>query len=64
MSPLPLLGSLVIAQGGANRLRENAPFLIVAVGMSGPGQVTAEEAVVVATRHDVDMEVGALRYSP
>jgi hypothetical protein len=50
--------SLIIAERGADRLRNVAPLIIIAVGAPGPRQVTAEEAVAVVPRHDVHVEVG------
>jgi hypothetical protein len=46
-----------IAKGGPNRRRDLPHLIVIAVRAARPGEVAAEEAVVVATRHDVNVEV-------
>jgi hypothetical protein len=45
------------AKGGTDRRRDLAHVIVVSVRVARPGKVAAEEAIVMATRHDVDMEV-------
>src|SRR5919112_5260449 len=44
-------------EGGVDRLRDLPHVIVVTIWVARPGEVAAEEAIVVATRHDVDMEV-------
>jgi hypothetical protein len=46
-----------VDKGGADRHRDLPHLSLIAVRAACPGEVAAEEAIVVATRHDVNMEV-------
>ena len=46
-----------VAKGSPDRRRDLPHLIAVAVGAASPGKIPAEEAVIVATRHDVDVEV-------
>jgi hypothetical protein len=46
-----------VAKGGTDRPRNLPHLIVIMVRATRPGQVAAEEAVVVATRHDVNVEV-------
>ena len=46
-----------VGKGGADRRRDPPHLILIAVRAASPGKVAAEEAVVLATRHDVNMEV-------
>ena len=47
----------LVAQCGADRCRDLPQVVVAAVRPARPGKVVAEEAIVVATRHDVNVEV-------
>jgi hypothetical protein len=46
-----------VAKDSPNRRRDLLHLIVVAVRAARPGEVAAEEAVVVATRHDMNVEV-------
>jgi hypothetical protein len=46
-----------VAKGSSDRRRDLTHLIVIAVRVACPGEVAAEEAVVVATRHDVNVKV-------
>jgi hypothetical protein len=46
-----------VGKGGADCRRDLSHLILIAVWAAGPGEVAAEEAIVLATRHDMNMEV-------
>jgi hypothetical protein len=46
-----------VAKGSPDRRRDLSHLIVIAVRAACPGEVAAKEAVVVATRHDVNVEV-------
>jgi hypothetical protein len=46
-----------VTKGSPDRRRDLSHLIVIAVRAACPGEVAAEEAVVVATRHDVNVKV-------
>jgi hypothetical protein len=47
----------LVAQGGTDRRRHLLKVIVVTVRVARPGKIAAEETILMATRHDMDMEV-------